>query len=145
MGLRWSIENNKFRDPARKVILLFGDAPAHGKYKRECLDIAMRFHREAHGLISTVSCRQAKPLVDFANIAKAGGGESFLLNDHHKIMEELVVLMFGNDHRDDVLRFFDSTGSMGREIDTVKKTHRTHRSHAFGENPEDTHQPLHLP
>ena len=36
-GLRWSIEKNNFRRRARKIILVFGDAPPHASRMDECL------------------------------------------------------------------------------------------------------------
>ncbi len=44
-GLRWSIEQNTFQPRARKVILLFGDAPPHQADLPTCLRLAQRFPR----------------------------------------------------------------------------------------------------
>ncbi len=106
-GLRWSIENNRFRRSARKVILLFGDAPPHQSGKAGCQKWAADFRNQQRGIVSTVTCRSEQPLDDFAAIARIGGGESFLTRNEREIVEQLMVLVFGSQHRDKVLEAFD--------------------------------------
>ena len=36
-GMSWAVKENQFRTRARKVMLIFGDAPPHDEYLRECL------------------------------------------------------------------------------------------------------------
>ncbi len=104
-GLRWVIENNEFRQTARKVILIFGDQPPHAGHQVDCLKFATDFRRGG-GIISTITCRNTKPLKEFVEIAQLGGGEAFLTNDHRQIMSRLIVLMFGSKHREKVLELF---------------------------------------
>jgi len=106
-GLKWSIANNKFRRNARKVILLFGDAPPHPEDLRLCVRLSETFYHDQYGVISTVTCRTEKPLPEFAKIAKAGGGEAFTIQNSRQLMQELLVLVFGTKHRKEVLEFFD--------------------------------------
>lgn len=42
-GLRWAIQKNRFRRTARKVILIFGDAPPHTSQEFACLSLAAEF------------------------------------------------------------------------------------------------------
>lgn len=105
-GLRWVIENNQFRESARKVILLFGDAPPHYNRQTECLRLAAEFRRRG-GIVSTVTCRQERRLVPLAEIAQLGGGEAFLTRDNREIMARLVVLVFGSRYRQRVLELFE--------------------------------------
>jgi hypothetical protein len=105
-GLRWSVENNQFHPRARKVILLFGDAPPHQEYLPQCLRIASDFHGQQQGLVSTVTCRSPVKLREFVEIAEVGGGESFLTADERQIMTQLIVLVFGSRHRGKVLEAF---------------------------------------
>ncbi len=109
-GLRWAIENNQFRANARKVILLFGDAPPHRQYHSVCLSLASDFQRQHGGIVSTVTCRQRTRLSEFTEIAEMGGGEAFLASDERQIMEQLIVLVFGSKHRGKVLEAFDMMG-----------------------------------
>jgi len=105
-GLRWVLENNQFRDSARKVILLFGDAPPHYQYQTDCLRMASDFRRNG-GVVSTVTCRQERRLAPLAEIAQLGGGESFLTTDEREIMARLVVLVFGSKYQERVIDLFE--------------------------------------
>jgi hypothetical protein len=105
-GLRWAVEENQFRNNARKVILVFGDAPPHRSDHDECLRIASDFHRYSKGIVSTVTCRRSSALPEFDEIAQMGGGESFLTVDERQIMTQLLILVFGSRYRSKVLEAF---------------------------------------
>jgi hypothetical protein len=106
-GLRWAIDNNQFRSRARKVILVFGDAPPHAEDLQECLAIASDFARQHQGIVSTVTCRSGRRLPEFRDIADAGNGEAFLTADEKQIMTTLMVMVFGSKHRRKVLEAFE--------------------------------------
>ncbi len=105
-GLRWASKQNEFRPSARKVILVFGDAPPHPEKLKECLELASGFLNQQKGVVSTVTCRASTPLPEFYQIARAGGGEAFLTRNQREIMTQLMVLVFGSRHRDKVLEAF---------------------------------------
>lgn len=105
-GLYWSTSQNQFRPTARKVILLFGDAPPHHENLQRCLQIATDFRKGEKGIVSTVTCRNGSPLPEFYQIAMAGGGEAFLTTNQREIMTQLMVLVFGSQHRQKVLEAF---------------------------------------
>jgi DNA-directed RNA polymerase subunit RPC12/RpoP len=105
-GLQWTIDNNTFRPAARKVILLFGDAPPHAESQNACERLARTFRGQAKGLVSTVTCRAGAPMPEFYAIADAGGGEAFLSANEKQIMSQLMVLVFGSQHREKVLEAF---------------------------------------
>jgi len=109
-GLRWAVESNDFRPRARKVILLFGDAPPHPQDKTTCLRIASDFNRQHKGVVSTVTCHSPRRLPDFVEIAEVGGGESFLTSDRRQIMTQLMVLVFGSKYRGKVVEAFRLMG-----------------------------------
>ena len=102
-GLQWAVSKNKFNSRARKVILLFGDAPPHPENLKQCLAIASDFQRQTAGIVSTVTCRNGDRLPEFVHIAQVGGGEAFLTSDERQIMTQLMVLVFGGKHRAKVL------------------------------------------
>lgn len=106
-GLRWSIQNNQFQPRARKVILLFGDAPPHQQDLQTCFEIAADFKVQENGIISTVTCRKNDRLSEFVEIAQYGAGESFLTRDEREIMTQLLVLVFGSKHRSKVMEAFE--------------------------------------
>ena len=105
-GLQWSIEKNGFRRRARKVILLFGDAPPRASRVVRCQKLVSDF-RHSGGVVSTVTCRNTKRMDAFVSIAQIGRGESFLTDDEQQIMSQLIVLVFGSQHRAIVLEAFD--------------------------------------
>jgi Mg-chelatase subunit ChlD len=105
-GLYWAVSNNQFKPRARKVILLFGDAPPHAERLRDCLQTAAGFVKQQQGIVSTVTCRSGQPLPEFYEIARAGGGEAFLTRDERQIMTQLLVLVFGSQHRAKVVEAF---------------------------------------
>ncbi len=111
-GLELAVANSQFRPKARKVILLFGDAPPRPEQLAGSLSIAKHFRGRYRGKLSTVTCRMPQPLPAMAAIAKAGGGEAHVLYDHERILDELLVLVFGGRFRADVYRFFE-LGSSG--------------------------------
>ena len=105
-GLEWAINNNQFRSQARKVILLFGDAPPHREKVQYCVTLARDFSRDQKGIVSTVTCRNEAPLPEFYEIARGGNGEAFLSTDERQIMTQIMVLVFGSRHRDKVIEAF---------------------------------------
>ena len=107
VGLKWAIETNSWRRSARKVILVFGDAPPHANKVVDCQRLASDFRHKQRGIVSTVSCRRKQPLNSFTRIAQLGGGESFLSQDEREIMTQLMVLVFGSKHRRKVIEAFD--------------------------------------
>ena len=104
-GLSWATQQ-PFRRSARKVILLFGDAPPHPGRAVSCQKMASDF-RKRGGVISTVTCRNIRRMPDFVSIAELGGGEAFLTTNEREIVTQLVVLVFGSQHRDKVVKAFD--------------------------------------
>ena len=106
-GLRWAIQNNTFNRSARKVILVFGDAPPHAHKSVTCQKWASEFRNKHRGIVSTVTCRSPQKLDEFVAIAKIGGGESFLTSNEREIMKQLMILVFGSQHRSKVLEAFN--------------------------------------
>lgn len=105
-GMKWAVNNNTFRRRARKVILVFGDAPPHADDMQECLEIAANFKLQQKGIVSTVTCRRSTHLDEFGEIANYGGGEAFLTSNDREIMTQLMILVFGNRHRKKVVEAF---------------------------------------
>ncbi|MEM7785260.1 MAG: VWA domain-containing protein [Planctomycetota bacterium] len=106
-GLAWAIQKNNFRRSARKVILLFGDAPPRESKILICEKLASDFRNKYRGVVSTVTCRSEQCLPSFESIAQLGGGESFLTSNEREIMKQLMVLVFGSQHRSKVLEAFN--------------------------------------
>lgn len=109
-GLEWAITRNQYRPKARKVILLFGDAPPHAADKDICLRMASEFRRKQNGIVSTVTCHSEQRLPEFVEIAQMGGGEAWLTKNEREIMSQLIVLVFGSKYREKVLQAFQLMG-----------------------------------
>jgi hypothetical protein len=75
--------------------------------------MARHFRESGKGKVSTITCRSAIPLREFYAIARSGGGEAYTLRNTRWLMEELLVLAFGREHRDDVLKFFELEPNQG--------------------------------
>jgi hypothetical protein len=106
-GLRWPIQNNQYRARARKVMLLFGDAPPHQQDLQACFELASDFKVQEKGVVSTITCRKGDRLSEFVEIAQYGGGEAFLTSDEKQIMTQLLVLVFGSKYRGKVMEAFE--------------------------------------
>ena len=104
-GLQWATSQS-FRKAARKVILLFGDAPPRPGKSLSCQKMASDFRRQG-GVVSTVTCRNTRRMDDFVNIAESGAGEAFLTAHERQIMSQLIILVFGSQHRLKVIEAFD--------------------------------------
>lgn len=106
-GLQWAREQNRktFKRRARTVIVVFGDAPPHAHAMKDCLALAQDFRRKG-GVISTVTVR-SRPLVEFSQIAHAGGGTSSISGPAQQVVRELLILAFGPRFREHILREFD--------------------------------------
>ena len=106
-GLEWAIKQNSFRPEARKVILIFGDAPPHSATQKKCEMMAADFSAQQKGVVSTVTCRDLDTMPEFDAISQAGGGETFLTRESREIMTQLLVLVFGSKYRGKVLEAFE--------------------------------------
>lgn len=112
-GLYHATTQNRFRPQARKVILIFGDAPPHADKLARCVELATGFRKQQNGVVSTVTCRAIEPLPEFYEIAASGGGEAFLTTDQKQIVSQLMVLVFGSRHRSKVLEAFKLLDAAG--------------------------------
>lgn len=105
-GLQWAREQNRktFERRARTVIIVFGDAPPHAHTIKDCLALAQDFRRKG-GVISTVTIG-SRPLVEFSEIAHAGGGTASISGPAQQVVRELLILAFGPRFREHILREF---------------------------------------
>jgi hypothetical protein len=106
-GLGWAVTENEFRKKARKVILIFGDAPPHAPDVGACCTMADEFFRYQKGIVTTITVHRDIPLKEFQLIAMAGHGSAFAMADSKRLMEELIVQVFGEKHRAKAVKFFE--------------------------------------
>lgn len=106
-GMQCGLTQNKFRKRAHKLMLVFGDAPPHQEHLEDCVNIARTFYGQDGGRVNTITCGAEEPLPEFMRIAKAGHGEALTMEQRGLIFQEILVLVFGTEHREDVSEFFD--------------------------------------
>ena len=106
LGMKWAVAKNEFRQSSQHVMLIFGDAPPHQHVMKECLGISERFGRSRKGIVHTVTCKKSYPLPEFVEIAGVGGGHAYTMRNTQSLLEELLVLTFGHQHRREIIDFF---------------------------------------
>ncbi|MCA9137719.1 MAG: VWA domain-containing protein [Planctomycetales bacterium] len=131
-GMTWAMRKNDFRSAAQKVMVIFGDAPPHPSDLGTCLDLAEEFRGYGKGRVYTVTCRNASPLPEFYAIARAGSGDAFLMANVDHLMDDLLVIAFGAENREQVLKFFEldqrQTPERSAKLPTKRRSRRPRRS-----------------
>lgn len=105
-GMEWAMRYNDFDRYRQKAMLIFGDARPHANDVNACIRLARDFHSMGKARVSTITCRKYVPIPEFYAIARAGGGDAYLIRDTRRLMLELLVSAFGNQHRQAVVDFF---------------------------------------
>ncbi len=127
-GLRDATKKLKWRKNAKKVILLFGDAPPHEQDVQSCRRIAARF-RKRNGVIHTIftevgaredslDTEDKKTVNAFQSIAYRAGGTFNFLDQESQIIRSIQTLIFGKEYKADVDRVTSRMdfGWKGRKI-----------------------------
>lgn len=114
-GLDEAVNRMPWEPRARKIIILFGDQPPHPENTATAYRVVEAFHRQRQGVINTIDTFNsieanrftASPAAQvFATIAQKGGGAAFKLTERRQIIEQLVVLAFGAEYRDQVNKVY---------------------------------------
>lgn len=116
-GLRVAVQSAGWREGAKKVIILVGDAPPHEEHLGSALSTVRKF-RARNGTVTAVdvsadanlelvALRTGRPISEltsfnprgvmreFAKIASAGGGDAATLKGETRVARRLAVLIFG--------------------------------------------------
>lgn len=133
-GLRMATRKLKWRKEAKRVVLLFGDAPPHDEDLHKCRNIAARFRRHG-GVVHTIFTEEGaredaldaadrKTVTAFRSIARYGGGSFSYLDQESQIVRSLQTLIFGKRFAKDVARLSDRIdfGWKGRMIEKKART-----------------------
>jgi Mg-chelatase subunit ChlD len=95
-GLREAFRQD-FRRGARRVVVLAGDAPPHPRDLRAVREQTLRFAAAptsaVHALLT--SGKHSTAADTFAEIAKAGRGECFAIEDQKLLLRKVLTLAFG--------------------------------------------------
>ncbi len=106
LGLWQAIDGYPMRGDAVKVVLLFGDAPPRPDGFKKAMILAEQFSSNPKSFISTVSVRRLQPIPEFSHIASAGGGDAMILGNGN-ILQELLLLIFRQTHREKAARILN--------------------------------------
>ena len=105
-ALRVAIEELEWREHAKKIILVIGDAPPHQEDMPTVKKLIGKFTAKMNGMVAALDTSrlafipvgdkvQQDVLDEFKLIAELGGGESARLIDEEKVIRQMVVLVFG--------------------------------------------------
>ena len=101
-GLSYAIRKNPWRRGARKIIIIFGDAPPHELEAKDTRNLARQFRR-AGGIVSVIDARLASGqgeqgvMPAFQLLAEAGGGEALKMSQEAELVRYLLFLAFGSE------------------------------------------------
>ena len=115
LTLAMDAKRNPWRPGARKIIVLFGDAPPHNgparRDQRKCERVAAAF-RQRGGLVSAVHVHASglgpgsedrRVRRAFEGITRAGGGETVPMGNEAEIVHHLLALVFGSRWRSNIV------------------------------------------
>lgn len=109
-GIRVAADDNmQWNRRRRRIIILVGDSPCHPAGRNEVFSLAAAFSK-AGGTINVIDVggtgakgiQRTSIQPDLGRIAKAGGGEAFLLTDADAFWRHLIVSVFGRRFEQDV-------------------------------------------
>ena len=119
-GVNAAITQARWRKPARKVIIVFGDAPPRPENDGlvKIYDLCRRWHERTGGIVSCIDTSgHARLLEEFQQMAREGGGDSTSINKEQEIMRHLAVFIFGARWEKKISEFEES--DFGKPKDTI--------------------------
>jgi uncharacterized protein YegL len=102
LGLGVAVEEFSWKEDARKVVILIGDAPPHGNQLQTCYDLA-RGAYEKDIIVHTITTGHRDALRSFKRIAELAGGRSVVLGES-SLIGHLMNLSLGYSLTDVELR-----------------------------------------
>ncbi len=102
VGLDTAISKCDWRPGAKRVIIVFGDAPPHAEDNGLSTTYSLcKKWKDAGGVVSTIDTTGGSKIMDeFRQMAQEGGGEASFLNDERAIIRQLVVQIFGSQWKE---------------------------------------------
>ncbi len=106
----------KWRPKARKVLVLIGDAPAHKIDEPACFEL-VKDQTKKHGfIVNALICQppakfnlvkhpEWDPHPEFKKLAELTGGITSELKDPVELITQLLVLLLGSQHEEDIRSF----------------------------------------
>jgi len=104
-GLLKAIHRAGWRTDAKKIIIVFGDAPPRPENDglNKICKLAADWHKNTGGIVSCIDTTgDSKLLEEFKDLAESGGGQSCFLNSERAIIRQLVLYLFPKEYAPDV-------------------------------------------
>jgi Mg-chelatase subunit ChlD len=111
-GLADAIAKSGWREKSRKIMILIGDAPPHPQDDgiAKTVQLAADWRKSTNGVLYAIdSTGFDKLMPEWVQIARAGGGRAFTLNDEKQIAQVMLPLIFGPEWRDRMIREFEAS------------------------------------
>ncbi len=107
LGQRWSSDS-------KRVVVLIGDAPAHPQTMGRLTNLLRTFTRQGNATVHAIMTTpdffgkiQGDTKESFEKIAQAGRGLCLPFEREDKVLEQVMALAIGNEHRDAVSAVFE--------------------------------------
>lgn len=112
----------KWKDSARRVVILAGDAPPHEHDLQKLLTEVRAFTRNGrsfvHTLVTSPETAGADTQQCFAEIAKAGHGVCLDMQRHDRVMQRVLTLAFGREFDRDIATVTESIEASAERTET---------------------------
>jgi len=121
-GVKAAITQAGWRPTARKVIIIFGDAPPRPENDglAKVYDLCRTWHRKTGGIVSCIDTSgHARLMEEFQQMAREGGGDSTSINEEREIVRHLSVFIFGTRWEKKVLEFEQSDFGKPKDVIVV--------------------------
>ncbi len=112
----------KWKDGARRVVILAGDAPPHEHDWKKLLGEVRAFTHNGrsfvHTLVTSPDTAGADTQQYFAEIAKAGRGVCLDMQRHDRVMQRVLTLAFGREFDRDIAAVTESIEASDQRTET---------------------------
>ncbi|KPJ56642.1 MAG: hypothetical protein AMS16_02040 [Planctomycetes bacterium DG_58] len=119
-GVHAAITQAGWGPTARKVVIVFGDAPPRPENDGlvKIYELCRTWHKRTGGIVSCIDTSgHARLMEEFRQMAREGGGDSTFINKEQEIMKHLAVFIFGAKWEKKVREFEES--DFGKPKDTI--------------------------
>ena len=123
-GVEAAIGKMNWRADAKKVIIIFGDAPPRPEDNgvSKLVDMIRVWHDRTGGVVSCIDTTGSSKLMDeFKQMAESGGGRSCFLNDERAIVRQILISVFPKELETDMGDAWDKFFRESREKDVVQE------------------------
>ena len=109
-GVKTAINSMQWRDKAKKIIIVFGDAPPRPEDNglSQLVDLIRGWHDRSGGIVSAIDTTGSSKLMEeFKAMSEAGGGRAAHLNNEEAIVRQLMITVFPENVSKDVGDWWD--------------------------------------